>query len=71
MPAGARASPRWCSAAPDSISQLRQQVADLDAKIAEAEARGDARTAQRAASERDTKQTWLAQAVSSLDDLSR
>jgi hypothetical protein len=71
-------SARWGKSTPDVVqrgsglvSQLRQQVADLDAKIAAAEARGDSRTAQRAAKERDTKRTWLQQAESSLDDLSR
>ncbi len=53
------------------VQQLRQQVADLDAKVVEAEARGDSRTASRAAKERATKQAWLDQAQASLDDLSR
>jgi hypothetical protein len=71
-------SARWGKSTPDVVqrgsglvNQLRQQVADLDAKIAAAEARGDSRTAQRSAKERDTKRTWLQQAEASLDDLSR
>ena len=71
-------SARWGKSTPDVVqrgsglvNQLRQQVADLDAKVAEAEARADSRTAQRASRERDTKRAWLAQAESSLDDLSR
>ena len=71
-------SARWGKSTPDVVTrgsglvdQLRRQVADLDAKVAEAEARGDSRTAQRAAKDRDTKQAWLTQAESSLNDLSR
>lgn len=71
-------SAKWGRSAPEVVArgsglvaQLRQQVADLDAKVAEAEARGDSRTAQRAAKDRATKQAWLDQAEASLSDLSR
>ncbi|MGJ7442706.1 DUF349 domain-containing protein [Aquipuribacter sp. MA13-6] len=71
-------SAKWGKGKPEVVArgsglvlQLRQQVADLDAKVTEAEARGDTRTASRAAKERATKQAWLDQAEASLDDISR
>ncbi len=71
-------SAKWGKGKPEVVArgsglvlQLRQQVADLDTKIAEAEARGDTRTASRSAKERATKQAWLDQAEASLDDISR
>ena len=66
-----RGNPETVTRGSGLITQLSNQVADLDAKIEAAEARGDTKTAARARKDRQTKQAWLDQAQASLSELSR